>query len=99
MISPPRILVLIRQHIPSEYATSLKYLQLHISLLVIWREESRYDATLPYAKNTTYFERRQNTIVALERNPQIPHMRDLKGSYKGISEFYFENFAKLQNES
>jgi hypothetical protein len=68
----------------------LKYLQLHISLLVIVREESRYDATLPYAK-----KRRQNTIVALERNPQIPHMRDLKGSYKGISEFYFENFVKL----
>jgi hypothetical protein len=22
-------------------------------------------------------------------------MRDLKGSYKGISEFYFENLAKL----
>jgi hypothetical protein len=40
-------------------------------------------------------ERRQNTIVALERNPQIPHMRDLKGSYEGISEFYFENLAKL----
>jgi hypothetical protein len=26
MISPPRIPVLIRQHIPGKYATSLKYL-------------------------------------------------------------------------
>jgi hypothetical protein len=40
----------------------------------------------------------QNTIVALERNPQIPHMRDLKGLYEGISEFYFENLAKLWNK-
>jgi hypothetical protein len=30
--------------------------------------------------------------------PKIPHMRDLKGSYEGISEFYFENLAKLQNK-
>jgi hypothetical protein len=35
-------------------------------------------------------------ISTLERNPQIPQMRNLKGSYKGISELYFENFAKLQ---
>jgi hypothetical protein len=34
----------------------------------------------------------------LKRNPQIPHMRDLKGSYEWISEFYFENLAKLQNK-
>jgi hypothetical protein len=43
MISPPRIPVLIRQYIPGKYATSLKYLQLHISLIVIGREEGRYD--------------------------------------------------------
>jgi hypothetical protein len=29
---------------------------------------------------------------------EIPHMRDQKGSYKGIFEFYFENLKKLQNE-
>jgi hypothetical protein len=35
----------------------------------------------------------------LEKDPQIPHMRDQKGSYKkGISEFYFENLQKLQNK-
>jgi hypothetical protein len=74
-----------------KYAISLNYLQLHISFLVIERGEGKYDATLPYAKNTTYLKRRerQNTIDALERNPQIPHMRDLKGPYKEISEFYF----------
>jgi hypothetical protein len=65
MISPLRISVLIRKHIPGKYATSLKYLQLHISLLVIVREESRYDATLPYAKNTTYFERREGKTPLL----------------------------------
>jgi len=26
----------------------------------------------------------------LGTDPQIPHMRDYKGSYKGISVFYFE---------
>jgi hypothetical protein len=25
---------------------------------------------------------------------EIPHMRDQKGSYKGISEFYFENLKE-----
>jgi hypothetical protein len=34
----------------------------------------------------------------LGKNPQIPHMRDLRGSYKGISKFYFKNLQKLQNE-
>jgi hypothetical protein len=38
MISPPTIPVLIEQYIPGKYATSLKYLQLHISLIVIGRE-------------------------------------------------------------
>jgi hypothetical protein len=66
MISPPRIPVLIRQYISGKYSTSLKYLQLHISLLVIGREEGRYDATLPYAKNTTNLERRES------RTPLLP---------------------------
>jgi predicted nucleic acid-binding Zn-ribbon protein len=66
MISPPRILILIEQYIPGKYATSLKYLQLHISLIVIGREEGRYDATLPYAKNTTNLERREG------RTPLLP---------------------------
>jgi hypothetical protein len=26
--------------------------------------------------------------------PEIPHMRDQKESYKGISEFYFENLKE-----
>jgi hypothetical protein len=34
----------------------------------------------------------------LGKDPQIPQMRDQKGSYKGISEFYFENLKKLQNK-
>jgi hypothetical protein len=74
-----------------KYAISLNCLLLHISLLILGRQEGRYDVTLPYAKNITYLKRRerQDTIVALERNPQIPHMRDLRGPYKGISEFYF----------
>jgi hypothetical protein len=62
MISSPRIPILIRQYIPDKYATSLKYLQLHISLIVIGREEGRYDATLPYAKNTTNLERRESRM-------------------------------------
>jgi predicted nucleic acid-binding Zn-ribbon protein len=65
MISPPRILDLIRQYIPGKYATSLKYLQLQISLIVIGREEGRYDATLPYAKNTTNLERREGKTPLL----------------------------------
>jgi hypothetical protein len=44
----------------------LKYLQLHISLIVIGREEGRYDATLPYAKNTINLERREG------RTPLLP---------------------------
>jgi hypothetical protein len=65
MISPPRIPVLIRQYILGKYATSLKYLQLHISLIVIGREEGRYDATLPYAKNTINLERREGRTQLL----------------------------------
>jgi predicted nucleic acid-binding Zn-ribbon protein len=66
MISPPRISVLIEQYIPGKYATSLKYLQLHTSMIVIGREEGRYDATLPYAKNTINLERREG------RTPLLP---------------------------
>jgi hypothetical protein len=30
--------------------------------------------------------------LLLDEDPQIPHiLRDLRASYKGISEFYFEN--------
>jgi hypothetical protein len=32
------------------------------------------------------------------KDPQIAHMRDYKGSYKGIFAYYFENLQKLQNE-
>jgi hypothetical protein len=56
---------LIEQYIPDKYATSLKYLQLHTSLIVIGREEGRYDATLPYAKNTTNLERREGKTPLL----------------------------------
>jgi hypothetical protein len=66
MTSPPRISVLIRQYIPGKYAASLKYLHLHIILIVIGREEGRYDATLPYAKNITNLERREG------RTPLLP---------------------------
>jgi hypothetical protein len=65
VISPPRIPVLIEQYIPGKYATSLKYLQLHIRLIVIGREEGRYDATLPYGKNTTNLERREGKTPLL----------------------------------
>jgi hypothetical protein len=35
----------------------------------------------------------------LGEDPEIPQRRDLEGSYIGISEFYFKNLAKLQNNS
>jgi hypothetical protein len=34
-------------------------------LIVIGREEGRYDATLPYAKNNTNLERREGRIPLL----------------------------------
>jgi hypothetical protein len=34
----------------------------------------------------------------LGKDSQIPKMRDLRGSYKGNFEFYFENLQKLWNE-
>jgi hypothetical protein len=30
----------------------------------------------------------------LGKDPEIPYMGDQKGSYKGISEFYFKNLKK-----
>jgi hypothetical protein len=42
-------------------------------------------------------ERRHNIIIALVRIHKYHILRDLRGSYKGISEFYFENLQKLQN--
>jgi hypothetical protein len=44
-------------------------------------------------------ERRHNTITALVKIHKYHKLRDLRGSYKGISEFYFENLQKLRNKS
>jgi hypothetical protein len=44
-------------------------------------------------------ERRHNITIALVRIHKYHTLRDLRGSYKGISEFYFENLQKLQNKS
>jgi hypothetical protein len=78
------------------YRLSSHY-ELHISLLVIGLEERRHNVILPYAKNTTYFERIEKAKhhCCLGEDPRIQQMRDLRGSYKGNSEFYFENLAKL----
>jgi hypothetical protein len=56
---------------------------------------------MPNTINTTYLERREKayTIKCLGEDPEIPQRRELKGSYKGISKFYFENLTKLQNNS
>jgi hypothetical protein len=56
---------------------------------------------MPNTINTTYLERREKayTIKCLGEDPEIPQRRELKGSYKGISEFYFENLTKLWNNS
>jgi hypothetical protein len=43
-------------------------------------------------------ERRQNTIIALERIHKYYKWETWKGHTKGISEFYFEILQKLQNE-
>jgi hypothetical protein len=74
--------------------------ELHISLLEVgWEREG--SATIPNTINTTYLERREKTytIKCLGEDPEIPQRRELKGSYKGISEFYFENLTKLWNNS
>jgi hypothetical protein len=44
-------------------------------------EERRHNVILPYAKNTTYFERREKAKhhYCLGEDPQIPQMRDLRG--------------------
>jgi hypothetical protein len=56
---------------------------------------------MPNTINITYLERREKayTIKCLGEDPEIPQRRELKGSYKGISEFYFKNLIKLQNNS
>jgi hypothetical protein len=56
---------------------------------------------MPNTINTTYLERREKayTIKCLREDPEIPQRIELKGSYKGITEFYFENLTKLQNNS
>jgi hypothetical protein len=43
-------------------------------------------------------ERKQNTIASLERIQKYHILRDLRGSYKGNYEFYYENIAKLWNK-
>jgi hypothetical protein len=69
--------------------------KLHISLLVIgW--ERRHNVTLSYTKNTTYSEREGIHHQCLGKDPQIPQMRDLRGSYKGISEFYLKIYKTLE---
>jgi hypothetical protein len=53
--------------------------------------EGRYNITLPYAKNTIYLERREGIHhKCLGKDPQIPQTRDLRRSYKGMSEFYLK---------
>jgi hypothetical protein len=45
---------------------------------------------MPYAKNTTYFERREKAYTCLGKDLEIPQRRDLRRSYIGISEFYMK---------
>jgi hypothetical protein len=52
--------------------------------------ERRHNVTLPYTKNTTYSEREGIRHQCLGKDPQIPQMRDLRESYKGIFEFYLK---------
>jgi hypothetical protein len=56
---------------------------------------------MPNTINTTYLERREKTytIKCLGEDPEILQRRELKGSYKVISEFYFKNLTKLWNNS
>ena len=52
-------------------------------------EESKGKILLPCSKNTT-------NIYSIERREgitsQIPHRRDFRGSYKGISEFILKTY-------
>jgi hypothetical protein len=73
--------------------------ELHISLLEVWWEREGI-MLLCYQKYHIFWEERKGIHhKCLGEDPEIPQRRDLEGSYIGISEFYFENFAKLQNNS
>jgi hypothetical protein len=55
---------------------------------------------LCYQKYHIFWEERKGIHhKCLGEDPEIPQRRDLEGSYIGISEFYFENLAKLRNNS
>jgi hypothetical protein len=56
---------------------------------------------MPYAKNITYLEEKREGIhhKCLGKDPQILQMRDLRGSYTGISKFYLKTLQKIQNNS
>jgi hypothetical protein len=75
----------------------------------VFKEQSRIRLTTIYichiphtCRHVTKIgrEEKHNIIIALSDDPQIPHiLRDLRVSYNGISEFYFENLQKLWNNS
>jgi hypothetical protein len=73
--------------------------ELHISLLEVgWEREGIM--LLCYQKYHIFWEERKGIHHnCLGEDPEIPQRRDLEGSYIGISEFYFENLAKLRNNS
>jgi hypothetical protein len=73
--------------------------ELHKSLLEVgWEKEGIM--LLCYQKYHIFWaERKGIHHNCLGEDPEIPQRRDLEGSYIGISEFYFENLAKLQNNS
>jgi hypothetical protein len=73
--------------------------ELHISLLEVgWEREGIM--LLYYQKYHIFWEERKGIHHnCLGEDPEIPQRRDLKGSYIEISEFYFENIAKLRNNS
>jgi hypothetical protein len=79
------------------YVMFLLTYELHISLLVVGWGERRHNVFchIPKILHILREERRHNTIVALERIQKYHILRDLRGSYKRNSEFYFENLAKL----
>jgi hypothetical protein len=53
-----------------------------------------------YQKYHIFWEERKGIHhKCLGENLEVPQRRDLKGSYIGISEFYFKNLAKLWNNS
>jgi hypothetical protein len=73
--------------------------ELHISLLEVGWERGGI-MLLCYQKYHIFWEERRGIHHnCLGEDPEIPQRRDLEGSYIGISEFYFENIAKLRNNS